>query len=71
MYLSVKHGWRERAEANGRLFVDLNERLLRELFARFPDTKLIKVWLSGGEGAFRGKTEWINALAQKSRKSAI
>jgi len=67
LYLSVKHGSGERIADDGRVFLDLDRNDLEQLFRRFPDMSLAKVWLSSGEGVRQGKDEWINAIAVKNQ----
>jgi hypothetical protein len=66
LYLSVKHGSGERLSDDGRLFVDLNEDELRSLFAPLTNMTLAKIWITEGEGALRGKDQWLNAIAVKA-----
>jgi hypothetical protein len=65
LYLSVKYGSKERLSGDGRFFVDLNEETLQRLFTPFADARLIKVWITEGEGSLRGKDRWLNGLATK------
>jgi hypothetical protein len=65
LYISVKYGSKERLSSDGRFFVDLNERTLQRLFTPFADARLIKIWITEGEGSLRGKDRWLNALAMK------
>jgi SAM-dependent methyltransferase len=65
LYLSVKHGAGERFVDDGRYFADLDRNAIEGLFEGVPEMQVVKVWLSAGEGARRGKDEWINALAVK------
>jgi SAM-dependent methyltransferase len=68
MYVSFKHGAGERISEDGRFFIDLDEPALRQLFSAFSCLKLAEVWVSIGEGAHRGRDEWINAIALKTSK---
>ena len=69
LYISVKHGSDERVADDGRLFVDLDKISIRNLFAKFPDVTLRKIWLTGGEGSLRGRDNWLNVLAVKAPES--
>jgi SAM-dependent methyltransferase len=66
LYVSVKHGSDERLADDGRIFVDLDKTSIRNLFAKFPNVSLQKIWISGGEGSLRGRDSWINAIALKA-----
>jgi SAM-dependent methyltransferase len=70
LYFSVKHGTGERLADDGRYFLDLDRDAIESLFEPFPEMRLAKVWVSAGEGARRGKDEWINALAVKHQSGA-
>jgi SAM-dependent methyltransferase len=66
LYVSVKHGSDERVADDGRIFIDLDKTGMRNLFAKFPDVTLQKIWITGGEGSLRGRDNWINAIALKA-----
>ena len=65
LYLSFKHGSRERIE-NGRFFSDLDELALRSLFASDPRLEIVNLWISEDvRNERRGNHTWLNALARR------
>jgi SAM-dependent methyltransferase len=66
LYVSFKKGSGERMSDDGRFYLDLDEPSLRRIFANFQSVRLVDVWVSGGEGAKRGKDEWLNAIGLRS-----
>lgn len=66
LYVSFKHGTDERISADGRFYLDMDVKFLRQLFKNFPNMTLAEVWLSAGEGTHQGKDEWLNAIALKA-----
>jgi len=65
VYMSFKHGAGERISADGRFYTDMNAAQLKSLFEDIPGAKLLDVWITQGEGTFKGHTEWLNAIACK------
>lgn len=63
LYMSFKYGSGERVADDGRFYTDMDEEGLSELFAAFPGMAVIDVWISTGEGTYRGKDAWLNAIA--------
>lgn len=69
LYLSFKHGNRERTE-NGRYFNDLDEVALRSLFATDSRLEILKEWTSEDVRNERGDQKWLNALARRRDRDA-
>lgn len=65
IYMSFKHGSGERISADGRLYTDMNAAELRSLFEDIPEAELLEIWITQGEGSFKGHAEWLNAIACK------
>jgi len=65
IYMSFKHGAGERISADGRFYSDMNAAQLKSLFEDIPVAELLDVWITQGEGSFKGHTEWLNAIARK------
>ena len=66
IYMSFKHGDRERVTDDGRYFLDLDEPSLRALLTGFPGIDLVDLWISAGEGDFGGRGKWLNVIAVKA-----
>jgi SAM-dependent methyltransferase len=64
LFISVKNGVGERVASDGRLFTDLNERLVRQLLEPY-EIEIKKLWISEGQGSRKGKEQWLNVLAIK------
>ena len=65
LYISFKYGAGERVAEDGRLFVDMTEDRLRNVLQGVRSSKLECVWRTFGEGKFKGRDEWLNALVLK------
>ena len=65
IYMSFKHGAGERISADGRFYTDMNAAQLKSLFEDISGAELLDVWITQGEGSFKGNTEWLNAIACK------
>lgn len=63
-YLSFKSGTGERSQ-DGRHFTDVNETLLRELFAPLPDVTEIECWLTKDLRPGRPE-QWLNAIVLRA-----
>lgn len=68
IYMSFKHGAGERISSDGRFYVDMNEAELKALFADISEMKIAEIWITKGEGSFKGEAEWLNAIACKLHK---
>lgn len=65
LYMSFKLGEGERVTDDGRMFTDMDEPRLREIFRAPRHARLDDVWISGGEGTLKGRADWLNAIAIK------
>lgn len=68
LYVSFKHGIGERIASDGRFYTDMNALRLKTLFKDIPDAKVVEVWVSQGEGNFKGQTQWLNAIVLKDNE---
>jgi len=65
LYMSFRHGSQERVSEDGRYFLDMDERRLREQLAAFPSVTIVDLWLSAGESEYSANGHWLNAVVRK------
>lgn len=66
LYMSFKLGAGEHTTPDGRRFTDMTEQGVRDLVAGVAGLEIEEIWVSGGEGAFHGRGEWVNGLARRT-----
>jgi SAM-dependent methyltransferase len=69
LFMSFKRGPGERVAEDGRFYTDMDTPRLRLLFRAVPEMALEEVWETEGEGAFKGRDQWLNAIAVKGAES--
>lgn len=65
LYMSFKYGRGERVSADGRFFVDMTETRMKQLIRAAPELSVEELWITHGEGKFKGVDDWLNTLAIK------
>ena len=68
LYMSFKRGAGERVTEDGRFFTDMTDSRLRRVLQAFPSLKLEEIWITTGEGQFKGHGEWLNVLVSKQKR---
>lgn len=71
LYMSFKHGPGERISEDGRFFTDMTESRLRLMLEQLSSVKLEELWITGGEGQFQGRGEWLNALVSREKRGGL
>lgn len=65
IYASFKSGTGQRRTQDGRYFTDMNEQKLKTIIGKVGNLKIIRIWISEGEGKFKGQGQWFNAILAK------
>ena len=70
LYMSFKRGMGDRVSNDGRFFSDMTTERITRILENVPDARLGNTWATAGEGKFRGRDEWLNALVFKQEHGA-
>jgi len=68
IYMSFKYGDGERIASDGRFYTDMDASRLKSLFRNIPGAKIVDIWVSQGEGNFKGQAQWLNAIILKEKE---
>ena len=71
MYMSFKYGAGERIASDGRFYTDMNVSRLKSLLKDNLDIKIVEIWVSQGEGDFKGQAQWLNAIILKDNEDKL
>lgn len=65
-YSSFKLGHGERISKDGRFYTDLDIKSMEKLISEAQQLNLVEIWVTGGEGKFKGHGQWLNMIASKN-----